>query len=407
MRNNIFLKLNHSSRITLSIPFILTATYCTIINNHKKRSIKCDDNNGSSNKSRTTDNTKIKTSKQQQLLLTKSSKEECYPSWVKESMNTKAKCWIHNYHDHNHNNSDTFDPATSHYFEIQLMSSPQTKSIVDNNPINNASVITTGCENECNMKHDDDGISSSNPILHNTIIVLPNLLTNDECRLIIQSAENIIDESKGVTTEKWAIYPNFNIKCQNIMQRLLQNYVLSFMELQLPDITNRLFHEHQQHCNEIEIMPMEYYWDDPVVIKYNEGNKLAPHEDMRDLTIVIPLNPLDNNNFRPLVGGGTRFWLEGSNNNSRSDTAAAISSSKSASTTTADDNSNRDDDADKGIDSGVLLHPSPGSGIIFNGDIVHSGEAVIKGTRFVLMTSINLDNDYDDDIDNNDDDDDD
>jgi hypothetical protein len=70
----------------------------------------------------------------------------------------------------------------------------------------------------------------------------------------------------------------------------------------------------------------------------------------------------------PLVGGGTCFWLEGTPGVTPENT------------------------------DGVLLKPPPGSGIIFNGDITHSGNSVDGGTRFVLMTSINLD-DADDDPD--------
>ena len=46
-------------------------------------------------------------------------------------------------------------------------------------------------------------------------------------------------------------------------------------------------------------------------------------------------------------------------------------------------------------EDGVLLKPPAGWGIIFNGEITHSGESVEAGTRFVLMTSIVLDNDDD------------
>ena len=105
---------------------------------------------------------------------------------------------------------------------------------------------------------------------------------------------------------------------------------------------------------------MEYYWDDPVVIKYKAGNKLAPHTDERDLTIVVPLNPLRD---FPLDGGGTRFWIGG--------TTPEL----------ADD------------DSGVSLKPKCGSGILFNGNITHSGNSVERYSRFVLMTSITLDQD--------------
>ena len=37
---------------------------------------------------------------------------------------------------------------------------------------------------------------------------------------------------------------------------------------------------------------MRYYWDDPVVITYSPGNELAPHNDLRDLTIGKPVIPV-------------------------------------------------------------------------------------------------------------------
>ena len=46
---------------------------------------------------------------------------------------------------------------------------------------------------------------------------------------------------------------------------------------------------------------------------------------------------------------------------------------------------------------GVSIKPPAGCGILFNGNITHSGNALISGTRYVLMTSIVIDNDDDND----------
>ena len=148
------------------------------------------------------------------------------------------------------------------------------------------------------------------------------------------------------------------------MDRLLRQHVLTFIKLRMPEVAQHLFgcNSHSATAEMPTERPMDFYWDEPVVIKYIAGNTLAPHEDMRDLTIVVPLNPLES---IPLVGGGTRFWPGGD--------------APEAGT------------ANAGSKSGVLLKPPPGSGIIFNGDITHSGNSVYEGTRFVLMTSINLD----------------
>lgn len=220
------------------------------------------------------------------------------------------------------------------------------------------------------------------PLLHNTVVVLPGLLTEGECEAIVLETERILREnraSRGVKTEKWATFSRFDPECRRILDRLLREHVLAFIELRLPDVARRLFRRGGADDAGSEVsdddggrrcgrddggkpvptgMPMDYYWDDPVVIKYTAGNRLAPHEDMRELTIVVPLNPLGG---FPLEGGGTRFWPEG----------------------TAPE--------DAGSDAGVSVHPAPGSGIIFNGNITHSGNSVYGGTRFIMMTSINLD----------------
>jgi hypothetical protein len=192
---------------------------------------------------------------------------------------------------------------------------------------------------------------------------MPGLLTEAECESIVLDTGRILRENgkRGVKTENWASFSSFTPECQEIIDRLLRQHVLTFIESRLPEVAERLFRRNSQSnaasspASVPTGMPMSFYWDEPVAIKYIAGNRLAPHEDMRELTIVIPLNPMES---FPLVGGGTRFWLAG---------------------TTPDG------------ENGVLVKPPPGSGIIFNGDITHSGNSVYEGTRYVLMTSINLD----------------
>lgn len=219
--------------------------------------------------------------------------------------------------------------------------------------------------------------------LSNTVIIVPNLLTKEECELLVRDADRIINENRhpGVKTEKWAQFFRFEDDSKVIMDRMLREHVLTFIRLRLPNVAEELFQwrsrsrtpvlslpaSMQGEPNKIaksaskpkptpKGKPMDFYWDDPVVIKYTAGNRLAPHQDMRELTIVIPLQT-------SLRGGGTKFWLEGT------------------SPENADTN------------GGILINPPSGSGVIFNGDMTHSGSSVLAGTRFVLMTSINLDDD--------------
>jgi hypothetical protein len=291
---------------------------------------------------------------------------------------------------------ERFDPARVSFLEVELKPVCDTLDLSHSIGIDKRAQtppsLTLSVEPETFSIGDD-----SNEVLHNTVVVLPDLLSVAECESIILDTERIMCEnvSRGVKTEKWALFSHFAPENQQIIENLLQKHVLEFIELRLPNVANSLFQHRCRpvssdhpalHCVNTDKstgtgtiardidegrdarssapvprgMPMSFYWDDPVVIKYIAGNRLAPHEDMRELTIVVPLNPTER---FPLEGGGTRFWLEGT--------------------------SPEDTDGN----NGVLLTPPPGSGIVFNGDITHSGNSVHEGTRFVLMTSINMDMD--------------
>mmetsp|Transcript_55784 Transcript_55784/g.63112 ORF Transcript_55784/g.63112 Transcript_55784/m.63112 type:complete len:141 (-) Transcript_55784:17-439(-) len=91
--------------------------------------------------------------------------------------------------------------------------------------------------------------------------------------------------------------------------------------------------------------------------------------------------------------GGTKFWVEGTTPDNALEKIQNVLC-RNNNIATADDN---DDDEDND-DGGIEITPSLGSGILFNGEITHTGSEVVEGTRFVLMTSITLDTkeDYDD-----------
>jgi len=280
----------------------------------------------------------------------------CNLHWVTDSESTKAECTVHQVHGGSTAaaapyssampQGGSFDPTLSRYYDVRLTGRAQYAKVEDSD--------------------------LSTPLLHNTIVVLPNLISSTECELLVNEAERILRENKasnvqGCRTESWSLYSRFDKDCQDVMDRVLGQHVLAFIRQRLPKVAKQLFDSNTRNMPQGERKEdkdgsakdkMACYWDDPVVIKYKAGNELAPHEDMRELTIVVPLNPLGD---FPLTGGGTRFWLE------------------TISPEYADSN------------GGISLKPAAGTGILFNGNITHSGNAVHAGTRFVLMTSITLD----------------
>ena len=282
----------------------------------------------------------------------------CNLHWVTDSESTKAECTIHQVHgtaaapySSSMPRGGSFDPARSRYFDVKLVSSTE-----------------RGSSQYTNV---DD---SPDTLLHNTIVVLPNLISLKECELLVNEAERILQENKasnvqGCKTESWSLYSRFGNDCQVVMDRVLGEHVLAFIRQRLPKVAKKLFDSNdmpqglgkrKEDKDSSAKDTMTYYWDETVIIKYIAGNELAPHEDMRELTIVVPLNPLED---FPMAGGGTRFWL----------------APTSISPDYADSN------------GGISLKPAAGTGILFNGNITHSGNAVHAGTRFVLMTSITLD----------------
>ena len=277
------------------------------------------------------------------------------PCWIRTSDKTNVECNTHRAnaaHGAGTTCSGAFNPGQSDYFEVKLIRRDDNEKA----PVAN---------------------QQPSQILYNRIAVLPNIITKEECATIAKDTERILGENKarniqGRKTESWATYSRFSSESQQVMDRLLGQHVLEFLDRRMPEISEAIL-KGQSPCSDFKSFTRKigkkngkditnFCWDDPVVIKYDAGNQLAPHEDMRDLTIVVPLNPLKGDFPLPLTGGGTRFWLEGTT------PACAIS------------------------DDGVLLKPPAGWGIIFNGEITHSGESVEAGTRFVLMTSIVLDN---------------
>jgi hypothetical protein len=203
---------------------------------------------------------------------------------VKSSTTINAECWAHQPRTGGksaEHNGESFDPAHSQFLEVNLQ------------PLGTA-------KGSGNTNSEDQM-----PLLRNTILVLPGLLTEDECELIVLDTGRILRENKARVTlrENWASFSSFTPECQKIVERVLREHVLAFIDLRLPDVANRLFHRNSkprvnangqtQGCRAVPTgMPMSFYWDEPVAIKYFAGNRLAPHEDMRELTIVIPLNPV-------------------------------------------------------------------------------------------------------------------
>ena len=346
-----------------------------------------------------------------------------------------------NQNDDEANPGDYFDPYVSPYYELKLRpnntehaehsTSKTALSVVSSSSTSNATTDSTN--DRKNKEHPQQvvpqGSEYNSTILPNTIVVVPNLMTDDECQNIVAETKQIIqdDQTTGCKTETWISYGRYDpTTTQPMLDRILVEQVLVLLRARMPILAHDLHITEEaataagpengtsRRTTKTRQDLMKQYWDDPVVIQYTDGNELAPHNDLRDLTIVIPLQyPPASSEDHPTTTttttttpapaghgkGGTKFWLQGIDPEAALETIKGIQNQKNTSTNS---NTNRRiGDLDCVDDGGVDIAPAVGSGIVFNGEITHTGAAVLQGTRYVLMTSITLDDEdeYDDEDD--------
>jgi hypothetical protein len=145
----------------------------------------------------------------------------------------------------------------------------------------------------------------------------------------------------------------------------------------------------------------EFATDEPTVNRYGPGGRFDKHEDGYDLTVVILLS-----DAAAFEGGGTAFYPQSV------DAEEAAEAVETAETTDA-----RADAAADNADSGaatqgeqggkgglgglggtggiggigrVVVQPTRGTALLFNGTLTHAGASVIAGTRHVYVASFDL-----------------
>lgn len=99
------------------------------------------------------------------------------------------------------------------------------------------------------------------------------------------------------------------------------------------------------------------YWSsrEPAVNIYTQGGEFLPHKDSRALTILVSLT----DPFSSFEGGGTAFWSQDSRGHRVEDPA-------------------------------IMLKPPTGTAILLGGCVTHSGVAITKGVRGVLVASCSI-----------------
>lgn len=161
-----------------------------------------------------------------------------------------------------------------------------------------------------------------------------NIYSNDVCNWIINEAELYASNNGGWTTLRHSEYPTTDIQVEKIQS--VYNFVVSTFENIFSKITKAYCLPNDTNYNIIDMFVVKYHQD--------FQNELELHHDGSFLTFNILLS--DKNNFE---GGGTFFY------------------------------------------DGIISYLNQGDMIVHSGKIKHAGLPITKGTRYVLVAFISID----------------
>jgi hypothetical protein len=268
------------------------------------------------------------------------------------------------------------------------------------------------------------GDHNSTPVLHNSIIFIPDLLTSEECLNLVNECEKRVAKQDD-NPNSWLYgsehathlkipFERHEIKdlsssTQHFFQKILRERLLPFVSLHLPDVEASIWKNKEivyydpvalglvidnsttipatvtckketetgqerkpQRLNEQEF---KYSESEPTINRYTKGGLFVPHRDELALT----LNILLSNDFE---GGGTQFWNE--------TLPKTQVKNNTVNTVTTDIDEQNEQKQKESKHPNFCILPKPGVGCIFNGTIKHAGRAVTKGTRHLLVCSLSV-----------------
>ncbi|CAE8634212.1 unnamed protein product [Polarella glacialis] len=182
----------------------------------------------------------------------------------------------------------------------------------------------------------------------NSVLLVPDLLTRDECNLLMEAAVRRIRGGRKISNsqqEGLTRLPvqELDLEAQMLSTSIIKDRVLTFLEQQLPQVTSDLFGQNSR----LREMKCTFSQGEPAINRYVEGGGFNPHRDQTSVTINVLLS-----DFGDFSGGGTTFWPQDS----------------------ADESGSQDV---------LLLRPPQGTGVLFNGNVRHAGRPVVSGTRYL------------------------
>ena len=197
----------------------------------------------------------------------------------------------------------------------------------------------------------------STAVEFNSVVLVPNLLTADECAALVADVERAWSESNSQDTADSG-HQRFELRAlaaesQLLFEKILRDRLLPFVATELPEVEEMVWARSQLAPTGAALRDcaLKYSAQEPAINRYAAGGHFEPHRD----TLALTLNVLLSTGFE---GGGTEFWPE---------------------------DAGEDDDP-----SCCCLHPIAGTGVVFNGNVKHAGRAVTEGLRHVLVASFSV-----------------
>ena len=209
----------------------------------------------------------------------------------------------------------------------------------------------------------EDGAEQHDQMLHDSILLLPSLVTQSECATLIAAAEHFVATDAA---EVASDVPLRRIECQpegvnldgdsHALAHVILARALWSMECLQPELAGALFPE----AYDLGDLWFGFSGSEPTLNRYTRGGTFEAHQDGHALTVIVPLSTSGTD----FGGGGTAFWSEA---------------------TIGTDPCNA-----KGVEPSLVMRPPAGTGMFWRGHLTHAGLPVTYGTRHVFVAGFNL-----------------
>ena len=203
------------------------------------------------------------------------------------------------------------------------------------------------------------------PLLHNSVLVAPAMLTPAECdELILAADRGLVEGEEGECCLRGGDeheplrrvrVSRMDARAHATVEYMLKHRVFTLIERHLPATTRALFGD-AALCD----TAMRFAAAEPVVSVYTAGGGLYPHKDLEALTVLIPLSPPD-----AYTGGGTSFWPDGCARHPKGHPDCGTPTCAPS----------------------CVLKPPRGSAMLYGGGLLHAAAEVSSGIRHIFVCS--------------------